>query len=132
MKETIKPVEIAIVGPGRMGQLYARLVDESPLTRLVAVCGRSEATTQAAATAHGVPGYANGNYQEMLAAHPNIEAVIVAASEWAHSAPVLAALDAGKHVLVEKPMAISAEAAASMVQHAEQAGVHLMVCHSLR
>ena len=132
MKEAVQPVEIAIVGPGRMGQLYARLIDESPLAHLVAVCGRSTATTQAVATTHNVPGYANGDYQAMLAAHPNIEAVIVAASEWAHIEPVLGALAAGKHVLVEKPMAVSAEAAAQMVQAAERAGVHLMVCHSLR
>jgi len=132
MKEAVQPVEIAIVGPGRMGQLYARLIDESPLAHLVAVCGRSTATTQAVATTHNVPGYANGDYQAMLTAHPNIEAVIVAASEWAHIEPVLGALAAGKHVLVEKPMAVSAEAAAQMVQAAERAGVHLMVCHSLR
>lgn len=115
-----------------MGQLYARIIDELATTRLVAICGRSESSTAAVANAHQVPGYANGAHAEMLAAHPEIEAVIVAASEWAHREPVLAALDAGKHVLVEKPMAIDAADAADMVQHAEQTGVRLMVCHSLR
>lgn len=132
MKNSVEPLKIAIVGPGRMGRLYARLVDESVTARLVAICGRSEASTQAAATAHSVPGYADAHFQKMLATHPEIEAVIVAASEWAHTAPVLAALDAGKHVLVEKPMAVSAVDAAEMVKRAEVQGVKLMVCHSLR
>ena len=126
------PVALAIVGPGRMGQLYARIAAESATMRIVALCGRGAESTQAAATAYGVPGYANGDYGAMLAAHPEIEAVIVSASEWAHIEPVLASLDAGKHVLVEKPMAISEADAARMVEQAAKAGVHLMVCHSLR
>lgn len=132
MNTSTNPINLAIIGPGRMGQLYARIIDELATTRLVAFCGRSAASTQAAAHAHQVPGYANGDYGAMLAAHPEIDAVIVAASEWAHREPVLAALDAGKHVLVEKPMAIATADAAAMVDHAQQAGVRLMVCHSLR
>ncbi len=132
MKQATKPVELAIIGPGRMGQLYARIIDEMPQTHLVAICGNGEASTQKVAAAHQVPGYANSNYRAMLDAHPEIEAVIVAASEWAHIEPVLMALDAGKAVLVEKPMAISAADAAAMVEHADRAGVRLMVCHSLR
>ncbi len=132
MNNELAPVALAIIGPGRMGRLYARMITESATARLVALCGNSPESTQAAATAYHVPGYANGNVQAMLAAHPAIEAVIVSASEWAHIEPVLATLDAGKHVLVEKPMAISASDAGSMVQRAADRGVHLMVCHSLR
>jgi predicted dehydrogenase len=79
-----------------------------------------------------VPGYAGGDIQALLSTHPNVEAVIIAASEWEHSAPVLAALDARKHVLVEKPMAVSHTDAAEMLRRAALAGVKLMVCHSLR
>lgn len=132
MPKHFPPLALAIVGPGRMGQLYARIADEASTMRLVALCGRGEESTQATATAHNVPGYANGDYRAMLTAHPEIEAVIVSASEWAHIEPVLASLDAGKHVLVEKPMALSVADAARMVEHAGKAGVHLMVCHSLR
>ena len=132
MPNHFAPLALAIVGPGRMGQLYARIAQEASTMRLVALCGRGAESTQAAATAYSVPGYANGDYGAMLAAHPEIEAVIVAASEWAHIEPVLASLDAGKHVLVEKPMAIRVADAARMVEHAAKAGVHLMVCHSLR
>lgn len=129
---TSNPVPCAIIGPGRMGQLYARILQESANARLVAIGGRSEAATQSMAEHYGVQAYTQGDYGALLAAHPEVEAVIVAASEWAHVEPVLAALAAGKHVLVEKPMAIDPADAATMVAQANRAGVQLMVCHTLR
>jgi predicted dehydrogenase len=132
MKDTFHPVGVAIVGLGRMGQLYNRLVAESATAQLVALCGRDQSATDALAEEAGVPAYTSDNMDAMLANHPDIEAVIVATSEWAHVAPVFAALDRGKHVLVEKPMALSPTEAATMVQRAEAMGVQLMVAHSLR
>ena len=115
-----------------MGQLYARLIDEYALTRLVAVCGNSNGSTDALAGQYKVPGYSDGQHIAMLESHPQIDAVVVAASEWAHAEPAMAALDAGKHVLVEKPLAVSAEDAARIVAAADRSGRQLMVCHSLR
>ncbi len=132
MKTAVTPVPIAIIGPGRMGRLYAQLLDDLALTRLVALCGESEASTGALADAHGVPGYPNRRYADMLRDHPDIEAVIVCTSEWEHLDPILTALGAGKHVLGEKPMATAPKDAAAMVEAAERAGRHLLVCHSLR
>ena len=132
MKKTIQPVEVAVIGSGQMGRVYSRLVDELANMSLIAVCGQGEVTAPSVAESLGVPGYIGGRYREMLADHPHIEAVIVATSEWAHLEPVLASVDAGKHVLVEKPMATSPDDAMLMLQRAEQAKVKLMVCHSLR
>ena len=115
---TVTPLPCAIIGPGRMGHLYARIIQESATARLVAVSGRSAQSTQVMADTYQVPGYAQSDYATMLAAHPEIEAVIVAASEWAHQEPVLAALAAGKHVLVEKPMAIGVADAATLEDEA--------------
>lgn len=115
-----------------MGQLYARLAHQLDCTRLVAVAGRSQASTLSLAESLEVPGYADSRYGEMLEEHPHLEAIIVATSEWAHLDPVLASIHGGKHVLVEKPMATAPDEAARMLQSAEQAGVKLMVCHSLR
>ncbi|MBX3011035.1 MAG: Gfo/Idh/MocA family oxidoreductase [Caldilineaceae bacterium] len=126
------PLALAIIGPGRIGQIYARIIQNLATVRLVAVCGHRAESTAAMADAYQVPGYANGAYAEMLAAHPEIDAVIVSASEWAHREPVLAALAAGKAVLVEKPMAIAEADAVAMVQQAQQSGACLMVCHTLR
>ena len=132
MKKTINPVEVAVIGSGQMGSVYSRLVDELAYTRLVAVCGAGEVTALSVAESLGVPGYTGARYREMLADHPQIEAVIVATSEWAHTDPVLASIESGKHILVEKPMAPSPDDAALILQQAEQAEVKLMVCHSLR
>ena len=129
---TNSPLKIGVVGPGRMGRVYARLASELAETYLVAVSGRSEGSTREVAEQYGVPGYPNVGHEKMLANHTEIEAVVVSVSEWMHTAPVLAALEAGKHVLVEKPMAVSAADAQMMVDTAERAGVQLMVCQSLR
>ena len=123
---TNSPLKIGVVGPGRMGRVYARLASELAETHLVAVSGRSEGSTREVAEQYGVPGYPNVGHEEMLANHPEIEAVVVSASEWMHTAPVLAALEAGKQVLVEKPMAVSAADAQMMVDTAERVGGRLM------
>jgi predicted dehydrogenase len=115
-----------------MGRIYARLIAESGALRLAAVCGRNETSTKSLAGEYDIPGYSGADVQAMLDAHPSIEAVIVAASEWAHSGAVLAALAAGKHVLVEKPLALSVSDGAEILRQAGLAGVTLMVCHSLR
>lgn len=128
----VQPVDTAVIGPGRMGGLYARILDQSALTRLVAVCGEGDVTARNVAMALDVPSYSGARYRDMLADHPQIEAVVVATSEWARAGPVGACLETGKHVLVEKPMATSPSDAVRMAREADRAGVHLMVCHSLR
>ncbi len=132
MVEPVQPVDVAVIGPGRMGGLYARILDQSALTRLVAVCGQGEVAARNVATEMGVPVYTGARYNDMLSDHPQIEAVVVATSEWAHADPVAACLEFGKHVLVEKPMATSPSDAVRMARGADRNGVHLMVCHSLR
>jgi predicted dehydrogenase len=132
MEKLQEPVRIAIIGPGRMGRIYARAAHELASCSLIAISGRSEETTLDLARSYGVPGYPAVAYREMLAAHPEIEAVVVATSEWAHLEPVLACLEAGKHVALEKPMATSPADAVQMRRQAEAAGVKFMICHSIR
>src|SRR5438093_8747119 len=125
-------LKIAVIGAGRMGQLYARIAAESPLTELSAVCGQSEAPVEAVAARWGVPGYAGGAYRRMLDEHPEIEAVVVATPEWLHLEPALAAIEAGKHLFLEKPMATTVAEAERIVAAANAAGITLLVCHQLR
>ncbi|MGH2355762.1 MAG: Gfo/Idh/MocA family protein [Chloroflexota bacterium] len=128
----MRPLKLAVVGAGRMGQLYARIAAELPQTELAAVCGRSEAPVDALASRWGVPGYAGGDYREMLDEHAGIDAIVVATPEWLHVEPALAAIGAGKHLLLEKPMATSVADAARILAAAEAAGITLMICHQLR
>jgi predicted dehydrogenase len=132
MRENIPPLRVAIIGCGRMGTLYGQLANEMALTHLVAICSEQPEPTATAGEALRVPAYDGCRYREMLAAHPEIEAVVIATPEWAHLDPVLASLDAGKHVLLEKPMAISTADAWRMTERSAETGLTLMVCHSNR
>lgn len=125
-------VKLAVVGVGRMGQLYARIAAELPQTDLVAVCGQRHEPVDTLARQFDVPAYAGGAYQRMLAERPEIDAVVVATPEWLHLDPALAAIEAGKHLLLEKPIATSVPDAQRIVDAAEAAGITLMVCHQLR
>jgi predicted dehydrogenase len=131
MNREIAPLAIGIIDLGRMGSLYGQLCNEMALTRLVAICGEDGNATAEIAEVWGVPGYDGCRYRQLLCEHPEIEAVIVATPEWVHSEPVTAALEAGKHVLVEKPPAISPDEAWQMTACAEHFGLTLFVCHSL-
>lgn len=132
MNQQVSPVALAIIGAGRMGTLYGQLANELALTRLVALTSEHEESTEKAAQQLGIPGYANCRHEEMLARHPEIEAVVVATPEWVHVEPVLACLRAGKHVLVEKPLTVSPEDAWTLVAAGEQSGKVFSVCHSQR
>ena len=67
---------------------------------------------------------------EDLAALPDLDLVVVATPPWLRKAPVLAALDAGKHVLAEKPLAAVPQDAWAMVQAAERADRVLAMMHN--
>jgi phthalate 4,5-cis-dihydrodiol dehydrogenase len=67
---------------------------------------------------------------ESLCADPSLDVVYVATPHQFHAAHAIAAAGAGKHVLVEKPMALSLEECRAMIAAARKAGVHLIVGHS--
>ena len=69
--------------------------------------------------------------QEFLA-DPDLDAVVVASPDKLHAQHSLAAIDRGKHVLVEKPMATSVEDADAMVTAARKAGVKLGIAYHMR
>jgi predicted dehydrogenase len=63
---------------------------------------------------------------------PDLDAVIVAATNTTHAEMTIAALEAGKHVLCEKPMATSLKDAQRMIEAAEQSNKQLMIAHNQR
>jgi predicted dehydrogenase len=93
--------------------------------RLVAVADVDLGRAQAAAAEWGIE-HAFADYREMLALK-EVDAVSVCTFNQAHAAPTVAALDAGKHVLVEKPMATTTQQAWSMVEASRRSGKLLMV-----
>lgn len=107
-------VEVGIIGTGTMGQSHARLIaTQVPGARVAAVCDLDAVAARRLADRHGIEVV----HQEAraLIADPRVQAVIVAASDAVHADCVLAAIEAGKRVLTEKPLASDAEGCARIV-----------------
>ena len=95
-----------------------------PRVRLVAAAAPRAESRQAFEAEFGGHGHAT---VEDLAADPKVEAIYIATPHQMHAEHVAAAARHGKHVLVDKPLAVSLEDADAMVAAAEAAGVHLIV-----
>lgn len=94
-------VRIAVIGLGIMGEQYVRIYQAHPLATVAAVCTRNAAKLEEVGAKYGVAARYT-DYREMLDKE-SFDAVCVATPDFAHFAPVKAALEAGKHVLCEKP-----------------------------
>ncbi|APZ52434.1 phthalate 4,5-cis-dihydrodiol dehydrogenase [Salipiger abyssi] len=98
--------------------------DADPRVKLVAAAAPRAESRDAFERDYGGTGYES---VEALCADPSVEAVYIATPHQMHVDHVLAAAKAGKHILVEKPLAISMEDADIMVNAVREAGVHLIV-----
>jgi predicted dehydrogenase len=96
----------------------------SPLSRVDGIASRSEDRAASAAKRLGIPKF-YGSYEALLA-DPDIEAVYVPLPNHLHAEWAIAAAAAGKHVLCEKPLAMSSAEARRMIDASETAGVLLM------
>ena len=94
-------VRIGVIGLGIMGEQYVRIYQAHPLATVTAVCTRNPEKLQQIGEKYGIAARYT-DYREMLD-DASFDAVCVATPDFAHFAPVKAALEAGKHVLCEKP-----------------------------
>jgi predicted dehydrogenase len=97
---------------------------------VVALQKRSLAEAEAKAQMHGIP-HAFASVEDLVA-HAEVDAVFIVSANAAHCPETLAAARAGKHVLVEKPMALTVREAEEMIDACRTAGVRLMVGHLVR
>jgi predicted dehydrogenase len=118
-----------VIGLGFFGERHARVHSELPNIDLEAVCDLSAEHGRPIAERLGVDFHADPS--ELLA-RDDIEAVSICVPDRKHVGPAVAAAKAGKHILLEKPMAHSGEAAAEIAAAVEAAGVRLMIGHILR
>ena len=96
----------------------------APSCEVVAIASRELAAAQAVAALHGIP-RAYGSYEALLADR-GVDAVYIPLPNHLHAPWTIAAAEAGKHVLCEKPIALTAAEAETMVEAADRAGVALM------
>ena len=120
-------LKIGLVGMGGIGNTHANVFMENELADLVAVCDVNKERADSAAEKYGVPAFYS--LAGMLNAMPEIEIVDVTTSgyengSW-HYIPVMEALSAGKHVLVEKPISNDVREAREMVSLASKKQLYL-------
>jgi xylose dehydrogenase (NAD/NADP) len=96
-----------IVGPGRIAPRLVRAVSGCARGELVGVASRDRDRAAAFAAAHGIP-QSFGSYDALLAA-PDVDVVYVSLPNHLHAEWTIRALEAGKHVLCEKPVALTVE-----------------------
>ncbi len=115
---------IGVIGVGFWGKNHARVFSELDETKLVAVCDVDEERAKTIASQYGADVY--GDSREMLK-REDVEAVSICTWTTTHATEAMNALNAGKHALVEKPLASTIGDARRIVKLAEQNCRHLMV-----
>lgn len=118
-------LRVGIVGVGSIADLHAKGYEADPRAEIVAVCDRDEDLAIRRALDWGAHAYYT-NYQEMLQ-NPKIDAIEILTPHYLHGPQVIDALRAGKHVSVERPIALSIEEANQVVQTARQVGKVIQV-----
>jgi predicted dehydrogenase len=119
------PVRAAIVGCGRISDLHQLGYRDREDARIVAVCDTRKGRAQEKAKAWGVD-RVHTEYQRVLS-DPQVDLVELLVPHHLHAEMTVAACQAGKHVSVQKPMALSVSEADRMIGAAERAGVVLRV-----
>jgi phthalate 4,5-cis-dihydrodiol dehydrogenase len=121
---TFDPVRLGVAGLGRGFVLTLPSFRSDPRVELVAAAAPRAESRAAFEAEFGGQSY---DTVEALCSDPGVEAIYVATPHQLHRDHVIAAVRAGKHVLVDKPLAVSIEDGAQMVAAAHAAGVHLIV-----
>ncbi len=123
-----RALRVCVVGYGYWGPNLTRNVAEAPELELVALCERDHARAGLFLQRH--PGVRVHDDLERMLADPTVDAIVVATPPSTHYAIAAAAIRAGKHVLVEKPLATTAAEAAELIRLAADEDVVLMPGHT--
>lgn len=129
MRNARAALGLGIVGLGFMGRRYARFVSGSEGLRVAGVCDLDARLAQEVAAEHSAVAHES---PEALAVASDVDAVMVCTPEDRHLGAAMAALAAGKPVMIEKPIAHSLEDARAIAAEAARQGVPLLVAHLLR
>jgi predicted dehydrogenase len=121
-------VRLAVIGAGLIGRKHVETIAEEAGAQLVAIADQ-DATVDALAASHGVPRY--DDYRAMLAGE-KLDGVIIATPTDSHATIALEALDAGAHLLIEKPIAATVAEGEKIAGQARASNRHVLVGHHRR
>jgi predicted dehydrogenase len=125
-----KELGIAVIGSGRIGTLRARLAAKHPSVKFLAVSDIDVKQAKKLAESTGADFYSASN--DEVIARPEVTAVIVSTPEGEHAAPVRKALELGKPVLVEKPIALTLNDADDILSTLRETRGELRIGYSRR
>lgn len=123
-------IRVALLGSGYVQEFHARAVHEYPSAELVAVANWREQSANALAERYAIP-RVTADWNEIVEA-TDVDAAVVATPNALHAPQSVALLRAGKHVIVEKPMATSVAECDEMIGASRASGAFLMVAHCWR
>ena len=122
--DSVRPLRWGIIGPGMIAEVFTDATHKHTNQRVVAVASQTPGRAEAFATPRGIE-VALDSY-EALVSLPDVDVVYVATHPQHHRAHAELAIAAGKHVLIEKPLAPTAEDAQAIADAAAAAGVLVM------
>lgn len=125
----MEKIRFGIVGCGMIARFHARAMEKTEGAYLQGACSKSIESAEKFCAEEGIEVYPS--FEAMLASD-NIDAVSICTPSGEHCGQIRAALEAGKHVLVEKPMCITPEEAAEVIAMAEEKGLLLCAVAQLR
>jgi UDP-N-acetyl-2-amino-2-deoxyglucuronate dehydrogenase len=120
---------VAIIGPGLVAQTHAQALAQIPETILLAVCGRNLENTERFANQYGARALTS---LEQTLGHPGVQAVVLCTPHPLHAEQAIMAANAGKHILIEKPMALSVTDCDRMIEAARTNRVKLGIISQRR
>ena len=124
MQSSTSKIGFAIVGCGMIARFHARALAEVPDAQLVALVSRREANARALAAELGLDCILATDLNAVLA-RPDVQAVIITTPSGAHLEPAVAVAQAGKHVVVEKPLEITTARCDRIIGACDRHGVKL-------
>jgi len=125
----MEKLKIGIIGLGAIGQKHCQAMAQVERANITAVADLNEDVLSKTAATYQCDAYTD--YNQMLK-QTDLDAVVVATPDEIHTQPCVAAAHAGKHILVEKPIATTIDDANAIISAADNANVKLMVGFSLR
>src|ERR1700709_1944789 len=122
--EKNQPVRVGVLGAANIARQFISGVKPSSLVAVAAVASRSAQKAEKCAHENAVSRF-HGSYEALLA-DPEIDAIYNPLPNSLHAQWSIRACEAGKHVLCEKPLAVTGEEALAMFEAAQRHGVHLV------
>ena len=121
---------IAVVGSGRIGSLRAQMAARHPSVGFLAVADLEKSRADILTQKTGANLSTDDNFEAI--SHPNVQAVFVSTPEHEHVEPVVQALESGKPVFLEKPLALTLDDADKIIDAVERTGIDVHIGYSRR